>query len=935
MGGRSAGKGFEYQDLCALLRVTELFEIGAEQFVQVEDLHKEIRDRKEPWDFRILNSDPPSDWRFREEYWQAKNTSISKGQYSVFWKNLHSAAHGKSFDQTSTTPLRSDVGLGIVTSSKLRKEVDRFRQFAELLRLLRDDKGRNDIKEILQEDFLGAELDSFVEQLTSGRVKSVSKFDVKPESEETVFRFQQFFVENYSESGLRDRILLNCSRRLGVLIPDVNESFDVVCGAALTHIRRNYGVSIPFKTLTDLLEGSGGQKLAPRAVIGRILDRQKKLVDSLVSDRVSLGELFVQPKGFADSPNNTSQSQDSSSDVLPWLLSKMRGDTGLTLVLGDFGHGKTTLFKFAAATLARDWTQGDPIPVFVPLRRYFENNGNFHDLVAESLAGSVEVTKSLWRSQRWNIFCDGFDELNALYQDRPDWVRGRFESIYRASIRENINVALSSRPILFLDPHVNEKHFSSFDRNFLSPFNSGQISEWLLNNRDTLTFEDLQDRKIDEIASTPVILSLISQLHRAGKLEIRNYRRVEIYEEFFRWVASSGGALEADERLSKHESLAREALQKIAVHLFSHPESKSGLMWVPQLLDELKYDGFHFDERVFVRHAFHEGRPDFVEFLHQSLREYLIADLCFQEIFRFDSDSTWLPKLRMLLFESPLTSAKVSLFREMVEVFADREGADFIGSFSTTWEWPEILWLLQNELLDDTLEVYESLGDENSNADEIVGRLAFFPFSRRIDDHLSREMISTSLQVPVGNIALLTFLAQAVYFSAIGKRNEGIMSEFLGLKRFLSSYHELEPLSTILASSLSNLKFQGSHWPVQHEIFLDYKLLNTQLLNIKFEWCSWEKALFIQCAIGGETQFNQCRFSDCSFRNCEFSTVVFNNCFFSDTSNLFEEALRGGETILFENCTFDDDGASLAKRHLAFKDCRFLGNVPRFSVEQE
>ena len=226
MGGRDAGKGFEYQDLCALLRVVELYEPGTPQSVQVEDVHKPVGDRSEPWDIRILNAAPSRDWAFSEELWQAKDTSITKNQCCVYWKNLHKFAHDGELSCAAAADIHNDVALGLITSAPLQRDIERFRQFTECLRSYHLTPERSDLEKALQEDYMGVDLDEFANLLTNEMASTLGQFDFNPESNGSIYWFRRFVAEQCEGQWIRDRTLLTCARRLGIGIPDSKEAYE-------------------------------------------------------------------------------------------------------------------------------------------------------------------------------------------------------------------------------------------------------------------------------------------------------------------------------------------------------------------------------------------------------------------------------------------------------------------------------------------------------------------------------------------------------------------------------------------------------------------------------------------------------------------------------------------------------------------------------------
>ena len=630
---------------------------------------------------------------------------------------------------------------------------------------------------------------------------------------------------------------------------------------------------------------------------------QQTRIERTPAGGTSISKLFVKPLGRI-----TTKGEDETTGepcaAFPWLRDALNSRSGaLALVLGDFGHGKTTLLKVLAASSAKAWKANQPIPVFVPLRRYFETNHSLYDLVAETLAECVELTQKVWRENRWQIFCDGFDELNAIHQNRPDWVRGRFDRLYHASRSDNVSIVLSSRPILFMDSDLRIDYLRHFDRVFLEPFSEPQIAQWLKNNEDEMTLEEVKDRGLLEIAATPVILNLVSQLRQAGKLEERRYRRVDVYRQFFEWVGETGGALEEGEVLPKHGPIPIDVLRKIAVMLFSHEEAQAGMMWVPLLLHELEREGLAFDERLFVKHAFHEGKPDYIEFLHQSLMEYLVADHCFQAIFAQPGElGEFGPDFRAFLFERLLTAAELTFFREMVESMAMERDESLIRSMCEEhWNWPQTLSRLAYQLSEDVMAAGEDLVRGDEAAEETAMALAWRFYTRRLDNgEFDRICTTGSPHLTLANASLLVFLGRAYYLQACGQDDIDRCDDLSSLIRFLSSYNEFDPLLKLLRNALSGLTFGNPRWGFRSDIFKSFVFERNLFFAVRFENCTFEKTVFRECRFQEDSIVVRCQFRGCRFESGTLESVQFDSCWF-DADCQFETK---GEGAVFKNCIF-------------------------------
>jgi len=554
--------------------------------------------------------------------------------------------------------------------------------------------------------------------------------------------------------------------------------------------------------------------------------------------------------------------------VLDSFYTKLE-DRDFLLLLGDFGHGKTTLFKYLTANLSKRHTTDKPIPVFLTLREHFKTNSSLQEAVTNAIMPNSRMTDTFWRNNQWLIFCDGFDELNIFHQENPEWVTLVFSSLLKESQKPNIKIVISSRPILFMERDIHSKTIGRFETLFLNDFNNTQIAQWLKNwsqQNQTITLQMLKDRDIVTIARTPVILFLIALMfHDELADSTKKYSKSEIYKTFFDWTVKSGGFI-GDNTTDKHivPTNYREIIQEIAWQIFTHPDSKSGLLHYKILLKELesklKIDGFDvWDERIFVAHAFKESKKEHIEFLHQSLREYLVAEKLFGVYYGLihEPEHEIDIEYEKILLDKPITEAKLNFFRDMTQSLSNKEKSTLKQKSKNIAHWVTIL--------------YQIAGKNSS-------RFKGYKVHRKRDEVITQEHLFSENQVVIANLVLLGYFFEANLYDII---EEDFNIELLKqIQHFFKSDTQLE--------SFENL--------FQKLFFSNLSFLYTQFNAFDFSLYIFKKVEF------KNLEFNDCHFKNSRFDNVEFENITFNNC---DFYKLEWSSFQHKGVCEYKGCYFD------------------------------
>ena len=436
---------------------------------------------------------------------------------------------------------------------------------------------------------------------------------------------------------------------------------------------------------------------------------------------VSVNDLYVGQTGLLfERGSRFERDAIPVDDVLRWLYDRLsRPLREPVLVLGDFGLGKTTLARYLVSELSERPLPGGWLPLYIELKKHFLEGDLLRAMRAsQSLLSRIDEREIT--AESWLLVCDGFDELNVVRGDALDWVLRDFLALARMAERPDIQIVLTSRPTLFLDPRHRRKLLGRYDQLRLNPFSRAQIERWLRNwnagTGGTLTWQDLEARGLHEVAATPVVLQIIAQvLPELGAASSVPFLRTEIYQRFFASTVADGG-LPRDGEVKHRVPLGyAEILRELAWLMWTHPDCRrrSGLINFRVALaalrdrfDEPQIESRLLDERVFFQHAFREAQPRYVEFAHRSLGEYLVAERLVIGFDRLRQDPNDAGALAELLTDRPLEQETADFFIELVANQRERDGAhevpsiDFdemldrlaghLGGFRTRTAWSEV-----------------------------------------------------------------------------------------------------------------------------------------------------------------------------------------------------------------------------------------------------
>jgi hypothetical protein len=312
------------------------------------------------------------------------------------------------------------------------------------------------------------------------------------------------------------------------------------------------------------------------------------------------------------------------------------------VLFGDYGSGKSSTLRILAARLGE--RKNTPFPIFVPLREaILRNTDNLFESIEEYLLLNYNI-KNLKEELHQRPICwllDGFDELNMIEADGTNWIYERYKEIERLAKISHSTVILSSRPILFLGKPSNIAENTV--RFSMQLFNESRVQEWITkwltlpqHKNSSLTINGLKARNLFLECRNPLILFMVASLFDDELKKEKPYLRAEIFKTFIDSTESGKFYREKDHRyMQPMPGNYRKVLQEIAYTIFRYGEagliSKSNLVrYLPTCENMEGILKKRHLRSLLVGHFFREAKTakieSYIEFSHQSFREYLVVE---------------------------------------------------------------------------------------------------------------------------------------------------------------------------------------------------------------------------------------------------------------------------------------------------------------------
>ncbi len=889
MGGKETSSGIRFQDLCAIHRVIELYEEGKEQFLWLEP-HIYGKNKSEPIDFLIINS---SSKKYHYEAWQAKESSYDLPEHLRLLKSINDELKNGDFDKVKIITIHQE---------KLKQKVEFAADFFEQMASNMDITSQEVIDTVTNTYVKNDDFFKIAEVLSDEnmRIKKQGYY-----SKEIIDKYNKYSILQIKD--IKNELIISILQRIDLLrVNNINEITDIIIPKLNYIIEDLKGKNTPFQYLIDKL------KLSTELIIKKdeysikniFLYNQKLLTENVEETSIQLQDLYientvVENKIFEKS--SFRRNEETSFKVIEnWLESKEK----FNIILGDFGHGKSLLLKYLAGKLSKDNTKY--IPLYIPLRLFFSSpNVKFDNIIQDTLEYryKVKYTDELWKENKWLLLCDGFDELSFPYQNSIEKVFRIFSQIELKSQLNNVKVLLSSRPLIFVEEQLSKKILRSYNNIKLCEFNENQIEQWINKynkvNKNQLSFNMIKEHNLLDVAKTPVLLYLIALVsNKINEATNKKLTRANIYQFFFDQTVDNGGLDEKDINIPKHMigKEYRKILGEIAWKMFSHSQSINGVMLhidilYKELMDNKLFRSVVSEKHVFLAHALRETeKRGYIEFIHKSLREFLVAEKIvntFKVILEKSNDLSSI-KWEEIITDIPITIFEVDFIKEIVITLEEEDKSKLAKYLHETY------------LLKNILDILIKLNYINNTLNE-KKEYMLCPKS----DDISLNKIQYKNQIVFGNLALFSFL---LFSFSRNSLNYFSYSGFEGLSQIsniLKSDPSLETLFNILKecfkkTDIKNIKINS----------YDFELFNFDNSNLeidKIKDCSFSNTKFCKTVLKGITvneddaSFTNCTFDKNNWNEAVISNLEFRNCMFN---SIERENFFNFQNVTFRNCIF-------------------------------
>lgn len=677
-----------------------------------------------------------------------------------------------------------------------------------------------------------------------------------------------------------------------------------------------------------------------------------------------LGEMYVEPMGRSEGV------QQGPEPILTLINRVLRQpNPQVIFVKADFGSGKSLTARTLAYRLATEWltTQegtslDQQFPIFIRCADDFSSEGSFEleptvrrawktqasrfGLELKTSDAALELPEP---EQRTTYILDGLDEV-ALGERRLDALMQRLQE----EITDRHRFIIFSRPGALPPDHklkgaivVNLLPFTTHDENKRP---GGQVQTWLdkwnrvVGVKTPLQPQQLADRKLLEVAKTPILLFMIAQSWEEISSSEAPKTLAEIYEGFFRHIARGKHEFDREQNTTVFEA-SNHLLEELQKHNELGPEATApdAMLW---LMSRVAWEATKLEQRpsseplttrdvdrlledelelrlsseltstirmglLLAMQADLRAGADHILFGHKSFREFLVA--------RY-----WADRLRKLISAD---------FRDVADLERSLYGARLL----TGYEKASLNFLL------DLLNRFDP--SERSRITQ---------WARDCFDN-EKQVFKQHKEVPTGIVrddqrAVLREAALAIGCLIDGNHFE--VQKPLALVSLLAWFVAAGKAATILVpgatlrgislNQVSLFSCDFSRAVFEHASLSDARFFDCDFYKTRFghtllsfstaQSCSFSHAVFDGARISSD--FTDCTFTAATFQGSAIEANAFSHCALSDSrfhnTHLASVSLRKCtiEKVVFSSCFLQDvDFGNCDLSEVVFEDTTYTETV--------
>lgn len=582
-------------------------------------------------------------------------------------------------------------------------------------------------------------------------------------------------------------------------------------------------------------------------------------------------------------------------------------------LFGDFGIGKSSFLKILTSHMH---TVGHRyFPIYIPLRELPVYDAN--DLVKA-------IKRYLDRFGQFTLnrldrdvllLLDGFDELN-FYDKEEKWIRRHIKRLVSLAQYRHIQVIITSRPLLFLKEADNIPANATVLE--IKEFEDHQVQQWIDKwkvlpgmDKSTISYARIKERLLLQIVRNPLLLYMTAKIYDTELKDNIAYSKGVIYQRFYDWTIKGKFKDEGENTPYQLPTNYRQILQNIAMTMRAIGESgafiefESLKRYIFEFQRELpEEDIFELNELILTGHFFkleHRRELKYVEFGHQSFKEYLVAEkICdyLTESFRKDrfDDPKWLTLGRHL--------PSVEEFEFLKDLLYELPKAQLVWFYSK-------LRHNTSQMLIGSGGFKKVLGKINFSNDIEINTIYFRSINLLAMAYLLCHMIRIRLleinaaslkKLDEGNINLggqIGYIYHVCHTASGGKQYNKAWDT---VKRFLegSNFNELHldgidfhyadlKCTDFIKASIARCCFDTaelhaadfSHAQIQFSDFSDAACDHTVFEKARLSHVRLHNTYMVNCAFN-QTEFDHVDFSgaymkDIHFENCTFNRVLLDN----------------------------------------------------------